>query len=129
MTELKPAESRPDRCPLCGEANGCPMAGGATCPGVCWCRVVDMPSALVQRVPAEARGVACICHACVARESRRQPKASLARPGESYFTDDGRFVFTARYHLRRGYCCGNGCRHCPYDAEGRPRREVVEALT
>jgi hypothetical protein len=23
-------------------------------------------------------------------------------------------VFTARYHLKRGTCCSNGCRHCPY---------------
>ncbi|MGW8121082.1 MULTISPECIES: DUF5522 domain-containing protein [Roseivirga] len=23
-------------------------------------------------------------------------------------------VFTAKYHLKRGYCCKNGCRHCPY---------------
>ena len=23
-------------------------------------------------------------------------------------------VFTAAYHLKRGYCCGSGCRHCPY---------------
>jgi len=24
-------------------------------------------------------------------------------------------VFTAWYHLKRGECCGSGCRHCPYD--------------
>jgi len=24
-------------------------------------------------------------------------------------------VFTERYHLERGYCCGSGCRHCPFD--------------
>ena len=24
-------------------------------------------------------------------------------------------VFTARYHLRRGYCCEHNCRHCPYE--------------
>ncbi len=23
-------------------------------------------------------------------------------------------VFTAEYHLRRGFCCDSGCRHCPY---------------
>jgi hypothetical protein len=23
-------------------------------------------------------------------------------------------VFTADYLRRRGYCCGNGCRHCPF---------------
>jgi iron complex transport system substrate-binding protein len=25
-------------------------------------------------------------------------------------------VFTADFMRRRGYCCGNGCRHCPYPA-------------
>jgi hypothetical protein len=32
-----------------------------------------------------------------------------------YFTPDGRKVFTEQFHLERGYCCGCGCRHCPYE--------------
>lgn len=32
-----------------------------------------------------------------------------------YYDANGRFVMTAAYHLKRGYCCGNGCKHCPYD--------------
>ena len=35
------------------------------------------------------------------------------QPGDFYF-DNGLMVFTATYHERRGYCCGNDCRHCPY---------------
>ncbi len=31
-----------------------------------------------------------------------------------YYTDDGFLVFTSAYHLKRGYCCKNGCRHCPF---------------
>lgn len=31
-----------------------------------------------------------------------------------YFTKEGFVVFTASYHLKRGYCCKSGCRHCPY---------------
>lgn len=34
--------------------------------------------------------------------------------GEDYYFEDGLMVLTARYHLRRGYCCEQGCRHCPY---------------
>jgi len=34
--------------------------------------------------------------------------------GEDYYLDQGLMVLTARYHLRRGYCCEQGCRHCPY---------------
>jgi iron complex transport system substrate-binding protein len=31
-----------------------------------------------------------------------------------YYLENGAFVFTADYLKRRGYCCGSGCRHCPY---------------
>jgi len=31
-----------------------------------------------------------------------------------FYWEGGYMVFTAQYHLKRGYCCGNGCRHCPY---------------
>jgi len=31
-----------------------------------------------------------------------------------YYYENGLMVFTAAYHLKRGYCCKNACRHCPY---------------
>ena len=31
-----------------------------------------------------------------------------------YYFEDGLMVLTAQYLLRRGYCCEQGCRHCPY---------------
>ncbi|MBK7854614.1 MAG: hypothetical protein IPJ79_06600 [Bacteroidetes bacterium] len=31
-----------------------------------------------------------------------------------YLTPEGFIVFTEKYHLKRGYCCQSGCRHCPY---------------
>jgi hypothetical protein len=34
---------------------------------------------------------------------------------EDYYLENGLIVFTAAYHLKRGYCCGSGCRHCPYE--------------
>ncbi|MGI8654232.1 MAG: DUF5522 domain-containing protein [Pyrinomonadaceae bacterium] len=36
--------------------------------------------------------------------------------GEDYYWENGLMVFTARFHLGRGYCCKNDCRHCPYNA-------------
>jgi hypothetical protein len=35
--------------------------------------------------------------------------------GEDYYQEGDFIVFTSLYHLKRGYCCGSGCRHCPYD--------------
>ena len=34
--------------------------------------------------------------------------------GEDYYVENGFYVFTKKYHLKRGYCCNSGCRHCPY---------------
>ena len=33
---------------------------------------------------------------------------------EDYYFDGPYMVFTEAYHLKRGYCCNSGCRHCPY---------------
>lgn len=37
------------------------------------------------------------------------------QPGDYYFSEEGYLVFTEQYHLKRGYCCQSGCRHCPYE--------------
>jgi hypothetical protein len=34
---------------------------------------------------------------------------------ELYYLDGTKVVFTPKYHLQRGYCCGSKCRHCPYE--------------
>ena len=39
----------------------------------------------------------------------------LIEDEDFYFNEDGNMVFTEKYLLRKGECCGNGCRHCPYD--------------
>jgi hypothetical protein len=31
-----------------------------------------------------------------------------------YLSEEGFIVFTEAYHLKRGYCCKSGCKHCPY---------------
>jgi hypothetical protein len=44
-----------------------------------------------------------------------------------YFNAAGLMVLTEKYLLDRGYCCGNGCRHCPYNYErvSEPRRSQL----
>ena len=34
---------------------------------------------------------------------------------ELYYLENGKVVFTPKYHIDRGDCCGSGCRHCPYE--------------
>ena len=51
--------------------------------------------------------------------------------GEDYYWDgEGFMVFTAAYLKKRGYCCHQGCRHCPYgetakkkDSEANPQED------
>jgi hypothetical protein len=46
-----------------------------------------------------------------------EPAPTLTpEPGEFYY-EGPYLVFTEAYHLRRGYCCQSGCRHCPYGFE------------
>jgi hypothetical protein len=35
-------------------------------------------------------------------------------PDDYYLSEEGYIVFKASYHLKRGYCCQSGCKHCPY---------------
>ncbi|WP_020529430.1 DUF5522 domain-containing protein [Flexithrix dorotheae] len=31
-----------------------------------------------------------------------------------FYFENGFMVFTSHYLKKRGYCCKNGCRNCPY---------------
>lgn len=48
--------------------------------------------------------------------------------GEDYYLENGKWVFTAKYLLDRGFCCQSGCRHCPYGfrREGSPQMGADE---
>ena len=49
--------------------------------------------------------------------------------GEDFYRDDRRQkVFTEEYHLKRGYCCSNGCLNCPYDYKNVPEPRRTELL-
>jgi hypothetical protein len=45
------------------------------------------------------------------KDSTESP-SELAR--EDFYYEGPYLVFTAAYHLKRGYCCNSDCRHCPY---------------
>lgn len=73
----------------------------------------------------------CLCPNCLAEEIEKlslagtPPTVAPSSPtfsegslveGEDYYREGAAMVFTARFLLRRGYCCESGCRHCPFDA-------------
>ena len=49
-------------------------------------------------------------------------KSRLVEGEDFYYNEQGYIVLTAKYHLERGNCCGNGCMHCPYDHVNVPKK-------
>ena len=43
-----------------------------------------------------------------------------------YVNEEGLVVLTEKYLRDRGYCCGNGCLHCPYGYENVPEPKRSE---
>lgn len=43
--------------------------------------------------------------------------------GDFYTDKDGNTVLTEKYHLKRGKCCGNVCKHCPYEYKSITKKE------
>ena len=48
----------------------------------------------------------------------KPPKISIkmteVKENVDFYIENGYFVFTEKYLKERGYCCENGCRHCPF---------------
>ena len=54
-------------------------------------------------------------------DNKKKPQPLVIQTSERHFTEgvdfyieNGLYVFTEKYLKERGYCCGNGCRHCPF---------------
>jgi hypothetical protein len=44
-------------------------------------------------------------------------------PDEYYLSPEGYIIFTEKYHLKRGYCCQSGCRHCPWKDADKKKKD------
>lgn len=58
-------------------------------------------------------------------------EATASAQGESYYVDPatGYRVFTGYGHRKRGQCCGNLCRHCPFAHEAVPLLQRLAGAT
>lgn len=55
---------------------------------------------------------------------------NLTEGEDYYYNEQGYVVLTAKYHLEKGNCCGNGCKHCPYQYKNvnEPKRSELLSL-
>ena len=106
----------PNQCPLCHQENACTQARGGSEGESCWCEQIVFPEELRGRIPESSLGRACICRRCIVKALQQRP-LPVAGPGDYHIDPQtGRWIFTESYHRKRGYCCDNGCRHCPWKA-------------
>jgi hypothetical protein len=48
--------------------------------------------------------------------------------GLDFYFDGGLMVLTERLLRNRGFCCGSGCRHCPYSDKERAEAILKKKL-
>lgn len=67
----------------------------------------------------------CLCNTCL-QKFDEWIKFALNNPFPTrmsqmspvhFYTENGYFVFTEQYHVHKGNCCGNNCRHCVYQSK------------
>ena len=108
------------RCAAVFDCSGCLSAD-------CWC--MDYPAIFSCDAVTD-----CLCPKCLTAKTKAHIEAQIdtiavhdAAPAEAlaceglpliehldYTIEDGRWVLSRWYLLKRGECCGNACRHCPY---------------
>ena len=111
------------QCSNCAQSLVCSSDGGH-----CWC--MNYPALLTVEANTD-----CLCDSCLKQRIVEQidsycatitPENALQNKARElsgaagliedidYYIENGLYVFTKWFHLKRGSCCKNGCRHCPY---------------
>lgn len=108
-------------CTQCGKEFSCGN------PGLCWCS--DFPHIM----PLDSNDD-CLCKDCLTELQNEKINSllntntlneNLKLAAEYYDPDnlferidynieDGKWVFSRWFLLKRGFCCDSGCRNCPY---------------
>jgi hypothetical protein len=116
------------QCPACQQLFSCDVIKGASC----WCMNLPKLNAI-----SDIKNTACLCPNCLALQTANHIKnlykteelnslLEIARLNSNnneliehidYTIENSYTVFTHWYHLKRGTCCSNGCKNCPFKAE------------
>jgi len=114
-------QSEQKNCSSCGASFGC---GANSAERNCWCNLPHV--ALVAGADQDCLCPDCLGQAVAKLTARQEETVAASAPdntanaplplveGRDYYLEGAAMVFTARFLLRRGYCCESGCRHCPY---------------
>jgi hypothetical protein len=68
MTSSSANAVDPSLCPVCGEPNTCAMSQGKAVTE-CWCFGAPISESALQRIPSQAKNLACVCPRCAALQT------------------------------------------------------------
>lgn len=101
---------------VCPECN----ASFACCIEKCWC--AELPHIMTMTGKGD-----CFCPKCLEaiiqekvektgdrKKLNFMSKDEMKESIDYYINENGNWVFTSEHHLKRGFCCKSGCKHCPY---------------
>lgn len=110
-------------CAYCNNPLTCNVNNISTC----WCS--ELPAIL----PLDDTTTSCLCRTCALAKINRHLEAIYTQPikaqiafakqfssndslieGLDYTMQNNYMVFSKWYFLKRGTCCKNGCKNCPY---------------
>ena len=76
----------------------------------------SLRDALIAKLAIRGQSSASCESSLSSTEDIEELHALACRNGEEHYVDarTGYLVFTEIAHRKRGWCCGSGCRHCPY---------------
>ena len=95
---------------------------------ICWC--AELPIIMPSGFSSDCQCPECLKRSIAERIQQTMrglglaEKIVLAAPyaddgklieGIDFTLENGNYVFSAWHHLKRGTCCGSGCRNCPYE--------------
>lgn len=107
-------------CPKCNASFTCRLGD------VVNCQCYSVPLSQHTRDALAKTSMDCLCKNCLDKAESdsgiaRQRSLKRSKPvlieNLDYYMEGEYCVFTEFYHRQRGYCCKNGCRHCPYEKE------------
>ena len=113
---------------ICSSCESSFSCGALSAENKCWCH--DFPPIFTLSEEGDCLCPDCFKEACTdkidayvetldpkkAHESKISslPKTEKLIEDIDYYIENGNYVFKAWFHLKRGHCCENNCRHCPY---------------
>ncbi|WP_050981155.1 cysteine-rich CWC family protein [Saprospira grandis] len=104
-------------CPSCHKSFECQPENISNC------QCVDLVIGPALRAHLAKSKKSCYCATClrelntICEQAAREPlpqKAHEFVEGKHFYKENGLWIFSKYYLIQRGYCCGNGCKHCPY---------------